>query len=162
MAFFALIIVLLFYFLCKGVKSSIAQKYYCVFVSIGLILISGLRNPAVGEHSDTDNYLHSFDLSASISWKTIFSEFFPTYFSPSFEGNLWKDPGFTVFEKIISVFTSSHQIYLVIIAILFIVPLSRFIYRNVKDVRSALFAYSYYVSFKKYNILKKILNYYIL
>lgn len=147
MVFYSLIIVLLLYFLCRGLKPSIEKKYFCILASFSLVLISGLRHPDVGEHSDTVNYLTSFDQAGEISWQTIFKNFFITYFSPSYGGEIWKDPGFSIFEKIVHGFTSNHQVYLLIIAILCIVPLSVFIYKNVKDSKSALFAYAYYIFF---------------
>ena len=106
-----------------------------------------MRHPDVGEHSDTWNYLNSFDYSQFISWGDVFKQFIPTYFAPTYDGLLSKDPGFTVFEKIVRIFTSDYQVYLIVIAILCIVPLSLFIYKNVKNYTSILLAYSYYVYF---------------
>lgn len=147
MVFYALVSILVAYIVISLGKLNNAKKSYCILTAVCLILLSGLRHPAVGETSDTFNYINSFNDAAKISWKTIINGFFPMYFSPTYDGDLQKDPGFTVFEKAVHYFVNSPQLYLFLIAILTIVPLSCFIYRNVNDSKSALIAFSYYAFF---------------
>lgn len=147
MVFYSLVSLLIVFFLCNACKPRNAKKAFCIFASVCLILISGLRHPDVGETSDTYNYLNSFDDAARVSWRTIIKGFFPMYISPTYDGDLQKDPGFTVFEKTVHYFINDHQVYLLFIAILTIIPLSLFIYRNVKNSKAALIAFSYYAFF---------------
>ena len=147
MVFYALVSIVVAFIFCNLSKQKNTKKLYCILTAVCLILLSGLRHPAVGETSDTFNYINSFNDAARVSWKTIVNGFFPMYFSPSYDGDLQKDPGFTVFEKVVHYFINTPQLYLILIALLTIVPLSCFIYRNVKDTKSALVAFSYYAFF---------------
>lgn len=114
------------------------RKSYIIFISIVLILQSGLRNIAVG--NDTFGYKWIFEQVASYSWDEIIS-----YFIDYSTIGMARDPGYLVFQKIIHTFVSeSYQIILFVIAILFFFAFGRFIYYNTSTLKQIIFAYVIY------------------
>ncbi|MBQ9254226.1 MAG: EpsG family protein [Bacteroidales bacterium] len=148
MAFYLIIYILIIYFLfSQSSVRPIKSKYrLCIFASIGMILLSGLRNETIG--SDTYNYLMFFERSASTSWSSIFNTFIYNYMNPdSGTMDVGKDPGFLVFEKFLSSISTNHQFYLTVIAAFLVFSLSKFIYKFSPDLISAAFALIYYLTF---------------
>lgn len=110
---------------------------FCTIASFQWILLSGLRHPSVGP--DTENYMYSFSASGRFSWQELFNAFFRFYFKNEekivlSDGTaLSKDVGFTLFEKLIHVFTDNPQVYLFIVAVVIFSSLGYFIYKNADD-----------------------------
>ncbi len=113
------------------------KKLFCILASINWILLSGLRHITIG--ADTEVYkLYMFDRTLYLSWNHIFLEFINVYFG----GGVGKDPGYSIFEKIVQLFTTNYQVYLIIIALIFTVPLGRWIYKNSKEPLISFLMYS--------------------
>jgi hypothetical protein len=113
------------------------RKIYIKIVSLILILQSGLRNVAVG--SDTYTYFISFQETKIMTWRDIFYNFISVY-----KFGRGKDPGYPLFEKIVSTFTSEYQILLLIIAVVFFTALGNFILKNTKRLSDVVIAYVIY------------------
>ncbi|WP_299099289.1 EpsG family protein [uncultured Alistipes sp.] len=109
------------------------RKQYVIFCGILLILQSGLRNIAVG--ADTYGYKYKFETDMLRSWSEVFHNIITVYVD-----NEGKDAGFTIFNKLVSVFISNYQIYLILIAILFFIPFMRFLYLNTKRIEDIMLA----------------------
>ena len=108
------------------------KLYFCIQVSIQWIIISGFRSVEVG--ADTWRYKFMFDEALAQSWSEVFQDF-----------KLWfnsaesiKDPGYTIFQKLLQIFIKDYQIFLILVATIFIVPMSVWIYKNSEN---ALFSY---------------------
>lgn len=110
-----------------------------IFVAVATIqwiLLSGLRHISIG--ADTYVYSRSFLNIKYESWSQLFHNFY----SILFLGAEGKDPGYAIFEKIVSTFTMNYQMYLIIIAILFTVSLGIWIYNNSRDIFISFLIYS--------------------
>ncbi len=113
------------------------RKRYVVAICIVLILQSGLRNVAVG--TDTYTYSIFFENTTHLSWSQVFERFTQVY--QLGEG---KDAGYTVFEKLVSVFSSEYQIFLFVIAIIFFIALGQFLLKNTTRLSDLIMAFVIY------------------
>ena len=105
----------------------------CTFSGILLILQSGLRNLAVG--ADTYAYFIKFDYAVNTSWSTIIA-----YFKEVYVYGEGKDAGYLVFEKLCAYISSNFQVFLLIIALIFFIPLMYVIYRNTTKLYHIVYA----------------------
>lgn len=127
-----LVLILIFVLFLKLQNSQVGTTQYnkartvlAVFVTIVLILQSGLRHVSVGP--DTYNYYCHFIEDIHLSWSAIFQNFIDVYLL-----GVGKDAGYVVFEKLFSLVSSDYQIYLIFVATLFFSPLMFLIYNNTK------------------------------
>lgn len=134
----ALILFLGFSFSRKKDRNSDSnRKKYIRIICFFLLLQSGLRNVAVG--SDTHAYFMSFQDSTRNSWKDVYQGIVNYY---SF--GIGKDPGYAVFEKLVSSITGEYQVLLMVIAILFFTALGNFIYQNTTRLTDTILAFVIY------------------
>ena len=103
------------------------KKAFCIIVSIQLILLSGLRHYSIG--TDTYQYKLYYEEMGNRSWSNLWAEFINILF----KGAEGKDPGYAIFEKIIHTLTNNYQVYLIVIALIFTVPLGIWIYKNSRE-----------------------------
>ncbi|MRR30217.1 EpsG family protein [bacterium] len=104
--------------------SAMKRMMFCVIVSIQWVLLSGLRHFSVGD--DTLAYkLYRFDPVLGISWAEAMR-----IVGAAFAGHYTvKDPGYVVFVKAAQLITHDYQVFLIIVALCFTVPLGLFIFR---------------------------------
>lgn len=98
-----------------------------LFVSIATsqwIILSGFRDFSVGD--DTMAYKWMFDETTRISWERLANHFVGVMTGAE-EG---KDPGYYLIQKVIQLVTENYQWYLLIVALLFLIPFGIWIYRN--------------------------------
>ena len=131
---------LLYYIISKG-KFQNPIKLYIVFITIALILVSGLRHEGVG--NDTYAVMLKYEGFDNISWKEIWDNFIPKYLSPS---NGYKDPGEDVFNKILFNVIPDSRMYLFFVATVFLATLGLFVYKHANSLFSVLFTYSFYIT----------------
>lgn len=112
------------------------RKLFCVFASLQWIALSGLRHVSVG--ADTFAYKLHFERVLDTSWSDVLGGVWGTYFGPL----ELKDPGYAVFVKMTQVVSSDYQVYLIMIAMLFTIPLGIFIYRYSIDPLLSFLIYS--------------------
>ena len=112
------------------------KKIFCILASVQWIFLSGLRNLNIG--ADTMAYKVSFDTTKNWSWEYIINRFY----SITFQGENGRDAGYAIFEKLAQYITQEYQVYLIIIAIIFMVPLSIFIYKYSKSPYISFIIYS--------------------
>jgi hypothetical protein len=117
--------------------SALNRKKYISIICFILILQSGLRNVAVG--ADTYQYFLYFKDSLSRSWQEVFQIVIDYY-----SYGIGKDPGFSVFEKLVSSATGEYQLFLMVIAILFFIALGNFIYQNTTRLTDIILAFVIY------------------
>ncbi|WP_294331675.1 EpsG family protein [uncultured Chryseobacterium sp.] len=118
-------------------NSNFVKKRFIFSVSFILILQSGLRNVAVG--TDTYTYFEYFQETSGMSWDQVFFRFIEVY-----KFGIGKDPGYTLFEKLVSLFSTNYQVFLFIIAILFFSALGNFLYNNSKTLSNLVLSYIIY------------------
>ncbi len=99
------------------------KKAFCAIACIQWVLVSGLRSAYVG--ADTMNYRRLFYLVENTSWNKIFSDIL-FYI----HGGDIKDPGYALFVKLFQVFSTNYQVYLIFIALVFMIPMAIWIYKN--------------------------------
>ncbi len=104
------------------------RGYFVIIACIQWILISGLRADSVG--SDTSNYMRIFDENIKFSWSDIWKYFKDFYFGDYGYGY---EPGYVIFEKLVSMISTNHVVYKFIVAIIFMSSMGVFIYRNSED-----------------------------
>ncbi len=102
------------------------KRIYIALMTVNWVCISGLRRVDIG--ADTLVYKGRFQRTAMTSWRHLFESFYLVYVDE--EG---KDPGYSVFEKVVQIFTDNYQVYLVVVAVLFFVGLAYWIYRYSAD-----------------------------
>lgn len=100
-----------------------SRKIYCGIVAFQWILVSGLRDWSVG--ADTYAYYYSFEQVKKISWGDLLSDLFGYLF----RGLEVKDPGYSVLTKAFQIIFKDYQMFLIAIALLFMVLMARFIYK---------------------------------
>jgi len=116
--------------LCEGIvllwnkPTQQNKKVFCILASSQWILLSGLRDYSVG--ADTYVYKIYFDNISNSSWASLWDSFGNILF----KGVDGRDPGYPLFEKLVSTFTTNYHVYLFIIALLFTIPLGIWIYKN--------------------------------
>ncbi|MBE6827710.1 MAG: EpsG family protein [Ruminococcaceae bacterium] len=108
-------------------KTEYKKKMYVFLMTLSWVIISGLRGMSVGP--DTLSYRNRFNITLRTSWRNLFDNFYIVYVND--EG---KDPGYSVFEKLVQIFTDNYQVYLVIIAILFFVSMGIWLYKNSSEL----------------------------
>ena len=99
------------------------KKAFCAIACIQWVLVSGFRSAYVG--ADTMNYRRLFYLVENTSWNKIFNNIL-FYI----RGGEIKDPGYVLFVKLFQVFSTNYQVYLIFIALVFMVPMAIWIYKN--------------------------------
>lgn len=112
------------------------KKTFCILASLNWILLSGLRDFSIG--ADTLAYEYIFDRMVYRSWSSVLTEFFDIYFA----GGQGKDPGYMIFEKFVQIFTTNYQVFLIIIAITFTIPLGIWIHKNSSEPAMSFLIYS--------------------
>lgn len=101
------------------------KKVFCGLASIQWILISGLRGLSIG--ADTEVYKDwFFERRKLIPWSEVWSDFTENFWGT---GDL-KDPGYPLLEKTFQIFSESYQVWLFFIAIVFMVCMGIWIYKN--------------------------------
>ena len=111
-------------FLTQNVMSAERKKWYCILSGSAWILISGLRGLSVG--ADTSAYYYSYLVVKNMSFNELFQN---VYVKIAFNsGN--KDPGYDLFVKITQVISEDYQVFLMIIALLFMIPFIIWVWRE--------------------------------
>lgn len=131
---FILTVIWGFFLIYNGqINSDRNKKTFIFIICIQWILISGLRADSVG--ADTENYMRFFDVHSKLSWKEIFTGIV-SYIKSGEMGSQWymdMEPLFILFNKVVSVFTTSHVAYKFIVAIAFMSSFGIFLYKYSKD-----------------------------
>lgn len=114
------------------------KKWLCVLYCLQWILLSGLRDYSVG--ADTYAYkIYHFDKVLNMSWRQIWNRF-GAYLRGA-EGI--KDPGYQLFEKICQIFVGdNYTLYLLIIAAIFTIAMTFWIYKYSDNVCMSFMVYS--------------------
>lgn len=112
------------------------KKTFVIMASFQWIVLSGLRHISIG--ADTIHYEGFFYNTSGMTWYDVFDRFYKLYIL----NEPGKAPGYSVFEKISSIFISDYQVYLICIAILFTSLLGKWVYENSKDPFLSFIIYS--------------------
>ena len=131
-----LLIIIYGLFLLGYNTNSNKKKLFCILASLQWILLSGLRDISIG--ADTLSYKISFERTKNLSWNFLVDRFNGIIF----QGKEGKDPGYAFVEKFVQIFTDNYQIYLIIIALIFTIPMGIFIYRYSKNACLSFIIYS--------------------
>ena len=105
--------------------SKIKRKWICVVGSVSWIFLSGLRHVSIG--ADTEAYEYLFQRTAFEDWEYLFTRLTDKFFG-GVEDIV--DPGFFIFNKFLSVFIESYQVYLMVFAVIFFISFGRFVYKH--------------------------------
>lgn len=114
------------------------NKLFVFFATLNWIVLSGFRHISIG--ADTLAYFHSYNRTIGTTWSELFNNFVQIIFYGSEE--LGKDPGYSIFVKITQLLTHNYQIFLIIIALIFTIPLGLWIYRNSRNTFISYLIYS--------------------
>ncbi len=137
-----IIYLIVLYYIFKNRPVEIAKKKYIFFTSFVLILISGLRNEAVG--SDTYAYIMHFEDTLEMSWSDVFDNFVENYINPL--GNGEKDPVYRVCVKLFGSILPDSRLYLFLVAFILLASIGYFLYTFASDLKSIQFCYVFYVA----------------
>lgn len=128
----------LFFSVCGNTAKN--RRSYIILMMIVLTLESCLRGLSVG--SDTMNYYWYFQNAINMSWNDVWEAFRNRYVLNKDEF----DVGFTVFNKLITMFTTNFSIYLGICALFFFIPFGKLLDRYTKDFTQLIFIFTLYVA----------------
>lgn len=114
------------------------KKILCIIYCLQWVVLSGFRAYSVG--ADTYSYkIDNFEKTLNRSWSSIFDGFVG-YFN-GVEGI--KDPGYPLFEKICQIFIGdNYTLFLLIIAVIFTVPMTVWVYKYSENVCLSFMVYS--------------------
>ena len=114
------------------------RKWYVIIIISLLILESSLRSISVGP--DTKSYYYSYQ-NVGEDWGDLLNSFRIAYVEG--EG---KDPGYSVFMRIVKSVSPDFNFFLFVCALVFFVPLGFVLYRNSTHIAQLVFAFSLYVA----------------
>lgn len=97
------------------------RGWFVSFATIQWIVLSGLRDISVGD--DTAQYKALFLQSQALPLHAFTDRFFQILFTES------EDPGYYLFQRLLQYVITDYQVYLVIVAMIFMIPLGYFIYK---------------------------------
>lgn len=124
------------------------KKIYCGIVALQWILISGLRSPYMSADIYINYYRYFKDVKTT-SWAEIFNNIFK-YMSNLGNNNTGiDDPGYALFVKLCQIFSDNFQVFLLLVAIAFTVPMAIWIYKNSEapDLSFVLYSSLFYSFF---------------
>lgn len=122
--------------LLSGKESEKNIKPYCIIASLQWILLIGLRHFTVGGIDVYVSYYTTFKRVANSQWSMILAELTEIF---SFSG---AEPGYLIYEKVISMITGEYQVLLFSVGLAFMIPLGIFIYKNSSDPILSFVLYS--------------------
>lgn len=133
-----IIVVLAIYFSSANpqVAYHVRRKRYVAFMVFVLALHSGLRNWAVG--SDTYQYNNLWRQAQKLSWNKAIEQVL------TFSG---KDPFYAFFQKVIQIFTTDYQVYLLIVGFFFMIPFGQWMYKNTSSIRHVMIGFIIYMGY---------------
>lgn len=141
MSLVLILTVVLLYFFNNNKSSKESIRNYIIFITILLIVISGLRHEAVG--NDTYAYLMIYDRLDLTSWNDVTANFWDLYWNPSDAG---KDPGERVIIKFFTSILPNSRWFLFVVAILLLIPLAILVYINSESLETPCFFYVFYIT----------------
>lgn len=114
------------------------KKILCILYCLQWVILSGFRAYSVG--ADTYAYkVNHFDKTLNASWSDVLVNF--ANYCRGIDGI--KDPGYMIFEKICQIFIgSNYTLYLLIIAVIFTVPMTVWVYKYSDNVCLSFMIYS--------------------
>lgn len=112
------------------------NKLYTGVMAIEFVCLSGLRNITVG--SDTKAYMDFFhQIDKYYCWEDMIP-----YMAHGLIGKeSWFEPLFVLFMKTMHVLTDNVQICLFVIAVIVLVPMALFVYRNSRNISLSMMIY---------------------
>ncbi len=120
-------------------KKIISRKSFVYIIVILLSLILGLRGITVGE--DTRHFMDMFNYISHIPWGKILTGGTNVVYNTVYGGDLTVEIGYTILNKLVSMFTTNPQWILLICAFITNILVGRFILRTSNDVFTAVYIY---------------------
>lgn len=140
-------LILIFIYACVFLWNPRVKKgklWFCFFSATNWILLSGLRGLDVG--ADTREYKEFFwDFCLNhYSWEFVINMFVDKFFSGvgMLSQDSALDPGYFLLLKFIQIFTDNYQVFLLLVAIAFMIPFSCWVYRESKEPFISFLIYS--------------------
>jgi len=112
------------------------KEIYCGICGILWILISGLRGISVG--ADTLAYKQFFENVKGISLNSLLQIFKDKYL---YHKDI-KDPGYNLFVKLFQSFSQDYQLFLIFVAVIFMLPFTIWIIRESRNPLISFILYS--------------------
>lgn len=122
--------------LTQEVMSSERKKWYCILSGGLWILISGLRGLSVG--ADTSAYYYSYLNVKNMSFNGLLENVFIKIVSNTEN----KDPGYDFFVKLTQIISEDYQVFLMIVALIFMIPFIRWVWCESKNPLISFVLYS--------------------
>ena len=121
--------------------ASYRKGWFVAFATTQWIVLSGLRHVSIGD--DTAQYRRLFLESQQLPLHAFTDRFFTILFTEP------EDPGYYLIQRLIQFVVTDYQVYLILIACAFMIPLGVFIYRYSKEplISFLLFSVLFYEFF---------------
>lgn len=105
------------------------RGFFVLFATCLLTLLSGLRHESIGGRDVYISYKGNFYHSLETPWSEVLKNLIST---EVLIGDV-TEPGYSLFVKLVSSFTSNYQVFLFVMALVFMIPFGWFIYRYSAD-----------------------------
>jgi hypothetical protein len=132
--------------IAKGMITPVKNQKQLLWLNVSIcifaILKSGLRNLSTLEvGNDTPSYLDAYQQVSSMSWSMLLKNF--SFFSQDYDA---RDLGYPIFIKVTQIFINDFRFYMILVAAIFLIPLSRLIYQYVHTYLAMILAWMIYFS----------------
>lgn len=121
------------YVIYKGSKQKNRNRNVAVFCSASIITVLALRHPSMGidlHYGEQIGYLFSYHDIAEMPWSKVFGDPYLNY-----------EKGYVIFNKLLHYVFPHEQFLLIACALLSIIPVCVFLYRNSLSMRMSLIIY---------------------
>ncbi len=105
------------------------KRIFCSIAALQWILISGLRSPRMSADVYI-NYSRYFEEMKTTSWAEVISNNIRYILTLGNNNREIDDPGYELFMKLCQIISGNFQVFLLIVAIVFTVPMAIWIYKN--------------------------------
>lgn len=133
------VIVLGLLFMSVGNNKNL-RKIYIITCFVLFIFFNAFKSLSVGP--DTLSYYDHFVRDFYTSWHNVWQAFSLRYFQ--WTGDF--DEGYTVYTKIIQLFTNDFIIYLIISSLLYLIPFGIILYKYTNNYSQLIFAFVLYIT----------------
>ncbi len=117
----------------KVSKAKNRKRNVALFCSVAVISIIALRHPSMGldlQYGENKGYLFSYNEISGFSWSRIFEQSYLNY-----------EKGYVILNKLLSLVCTSTQFLLITCALLSLIPVFLFFYKNSASFKLSLVIY---------------------
>lgn len=133
------VIILGLFFIRLGNNKAQRKTYITICLSL-FVFFNAFKSLSVGP--DTARYYDNFVSAFYTSWDNVWHTFILRYFHWSGD----YDDGYTVYTKVMQIFTHDFIVYLIFSSLLYVIPLGIILYKYTNNYKQLIFAFMLYIT----------------